>query len=371
MTAQNESKMVNPGFVIPGCTTRKGNPTGVHWLRNSFDFKDLEAVKAMVCSFFGAFEICYNGILSYSARYIWSFGVSLCFDEDPDLRQKCHRDRITLDIPGLACDELTAPDLVLLLECIQELGGKCIRIDVFFDDYNRTVSLKELRTTIDKHDFSGFRVASKNQTIDVTKKENGGVTYDAVTFGRRGSKGSGKYFRIYDKNIESKGKENCIRFEQEYSQHYAQKVFTILAGTGGNLDVFAVSCGAMIGGSIRFVHRTGERNIVRLKLYDWWEEITKYLGILSVRIAKKKCALTGMISWHERQLSPSLACIRKAFATEKDFYRWLDNSLNVGESRMNKLQIQIANRNFGRLIYDWNYKYKKKSYSEYVEAMCV
>ncbi len=90
MQTQKELKSVNPGTVIPGCNSQKANPTGVHWLRNSFDFKRLDVIIAMVSKFFGVCELSYNGILSYTARYVWQSGVSLCFDEDPELRRKTY-----------------------------------------------------------------------------------------------------------------------------------------------------------------------------------------------------------------------------------------------------------------------------------------
>jgi len=370
MKIQKGLKSVNPGNVIPGYKSRKGNLTGAHWLRNSFDFIQLEIVKAMVSGFFGVCELSYNGILSYSARYVWPNGVSLCFDEDPELRRKAHRDRITLDVPGSACDELTAPDLVLFTDCIQDLGGKCTRIDVFFDDYDRRVSLEELRTAIDKHDFSGFRIASKNQTLDRTKKENGGVTYDAVTLGRRGSAGSGKYLRVYDKNLESKGEQNCTRWEVEFTQHYAEKVFKILAGTSGNIECFAIACGALIGGCVKFVHRNGDKNIDRLEPYDWWEEIVEVLGVLSVRVGKKKNTLTGMMEWTERQFAPTLAVIGNAFKTARDLYDWIQEIRDVGDSKMNVHQRQVADQNAGSLVFNPKFN-REKNESAYLNAMCV
>lgn len=370
MQTQKELKAVNPGVVIPGSHPQKENLTGVHWLRISFDFQQLESIKAMVTSFFGVCEICYKGILSYSTRYVWQPGVSLCFDEDPELREKAHRGRITLDVPGSACDEITGPDLLLLFDYCREFSGKATRIDVFFDDYNRLVSLEELRTAIDKNDFSGFRIASKNQTLDRTKKKNGGMTYDAVSFGRRGSSGCGKYMRIYDKNLESKGEENCIRWEIENTQGFAEQVFNILSGCGCSLDVFAIACGAMIGGCMKFVHRTGDKNITRLDLYDWWEEITKDLGILIVRVAKKKNTLTGMIEWTKRQVSQTLAVIGLSFRTERDFYDWLQELRKVGESKMNAYQQQVVKQNIGCLVFNPKCN-REKNESAYLNAMCV
>ena len=380
METQTELKSGNPGIVIPGCdsqtVTQKANPTGVHWLRNSFDFKQLIVVKAMISYFFGVCELSYNGILHYTTRYVWQSGVSLCFDENSEVRQKSHRDRITLDVPGSACEELTAPDLLLLKDYIRELGGSCTRIDVFFDDYKRRVSLEELRAVSDKGDFSMFKVTGTNRTRNRTKKENGGLTYDAVTFGRRGSSGSGKYIRVYDKNLESEGEENCIRWEVEFTQHYAEKVFNILADAKGNLDVFATACGLIIGGCIKFVHRNkelnrkGDKNINRLELYDWWKEIINELGVLSVRVAKEKNTLTGMIEWTERQFAPTLAVIANAFKTERDLYDWLQGIRDVGGSRMNAYQAYIAEQNAGCLVFNPKCN-RQKNESAYLNAMCV
>ena len=363
-----DKKSVDPGSVIPGSNQQELNRTGVHWLRNSFDYKQLENVKKFVSTFFGDCEINYRGILSYSTRHIWASGVSLCFDEDPELRQRAHRDRITLDVPGSACDELTELDLLLFMEYIQKLNGSCSRIDVFFDDYSRTVSLNQLRKVIDKRDFSMFRLASKNETIDRTKKENGGKTYDAVTFGRRGSAGGGKYFRIYDKYLESSGEEDCIRWEMEFTQNHADKAFIYLAGCNGSTEAFVTLCGALVAGNILFVHRTGDCNIKRLTVYRWWEDVLKRLGNLRIRIAKKKCTLTGMIDWTERQLSSTLAVIRKTLASDRDYYDWMEFLIECGIDKMSNFQAVIAEQNAGSMIFN-NKRNREKGESSFLDAM--
>jgi len=372
MIACKDAEMANLGNVIPRCDCQKSNPVGAHWLRNSFDCKDLEEVKAWVSRFFGESTLKDYGKLSYGRHYSWKSGVSLCFDLDSDTEHNpgSHRGRMTLDVPGKACNELTAPDLLLFMEGCQELGCNCTRIDVFWDDYNRTVSLEELRRIADKGDFSMFQISSVNRTRNRTRKENDGLLYNAVTFGRRGCKGSGKYLRVYDKNLESKGESNCIRWECEFSQEKAQKVFTWLVGACGNLDVFAMLCGSLIGGCINFVHRTGEKHIDRLDVYEWWQEIKDLLGVVSVRVAKKENTLTGTIGWVERQVSPSLALIRKAMKSEQDFYNFSRDCIDVGESRMNATQRQIAEQNSGRLTYNRKVN-REKQRSDYLNAMCA
>lgn len=369
MSQQTNVRTANLGNVIPRSECQVNNTVGVHWFRSSFNYKDLDKIIKFISSFFGESDIDDYGLWSYDCRLVWKSGVSLNFDSDLERCERCHKGRMTLDVPGGCCDELTAPDLLLLLEGCEKFGSKCTRIDVFWDDYSRIVSPKDIQVIVDKGDFSMFQIASKSSTKNRTLKKNDGLTYDAVTFGRRGTKGSGKYLRIYDKNLESKGESNCVRWECEFSQGKAHKVFTALAGVEGNLDFFATICGSLIGGCITFVHRTGEKHISRLNVYEWWNLIVKSLGKLSVRIAKKKNTLTGMFVWQERQVSPSLACIRKTFVSEQNFYNWIKKLLDVGDSRMSNRQRQIAEQNAGCLICESEIN-EEKSYSDYVNAMC-
>lgn len=373
MVAKTDVRTGNPGYVIPGCNSQKANSVTIHWQRYSFDYKDIGDVAAFVSAFYGDYGMDEFCALNYTTRFIWSNGVSLNFDSDPERRKRLHRDRITLDVPGSACDELTCPDLLLLFDGCQELGGKCTRLDIAFDDYGRMVTFDELRSIAARHDYSGFIVASANWTHNRTRKENDGLVYDAVTFGRRASKGSGAFLRVYDKNLESNGESNCIRWELELSQHKAQKAFTYLAGCDGNLEVFATVCGAIIGGCINFVHRTeraGDKNIIRLSEYDWWASIKKTLGILSLRIAKKTNTLTGTIEWVERQVAPSLALVDKAFRSKRDYFNYMCHLLEVGESRMNYNQRQLAKQHGGSLVYDRKFN-REKQEQAYLDVMCV
>lgn len=368
---KTDVQMGNLGRVIPRCDSQNSNPVGVHGLHISFNYKDLEKIKAFVSHFWDDCDQDNVRIDGYDDRFVWPSGVFLCFDSDPEKRLRVHRGRMTLLVPGRACDGLTVPDLLLLIEGCQELGGKCRRIDIFWDDRSRIVSLKELRDVIDKDDYSNFQVADKHQTRNRTRKQYGGVIYDEVSFGRRGNKGSGLYLRIYDKNIESKSENDSIRWECEFSQEKAQEVFTMLAGVCGDVECFVTICAGLIGGCINFVHRTGDKNLSRLRPYEWWETIVESLGgKVSIRITKKKNTLTGMMEFQERVMSPSLACIRRACKSERDFYNWTKKILDNGEARMNANQRQIAEQNAGSLTFDRKYN-KEKQESDYLNAMCV
>ncbi|GAI66440.1 unnamed protein product, partial [marine sediment metagenome] len=153
-------------------------------------------------------------------------------------------------------------------------------------------------------------------------------------------------------------------------QRYAEKVFNILAGADGNLEVFAISCGALVGGCIKFVHRNGDKNIDRLEPYDWWIEIVESLGILSVRVGKKKNTLTGMMEWTERQVAPTLAVIGNAFKTERDLYDYIQELRDVGDSKLNAHQRQVADQSAGSLVFNPKCN-REKNESAYLDAMCV
>jgi hypothetical protein len=338
------------GGVLPVPFSHKDNSVGVHWLRISFPDKYLAHVSAFVSNFFGCFDQDGFGLWSYTDRFAWESGVSLNYDQDRDRSDHVHAGMMTLDCPGSSLDLLSAPDLQLLLELCNNFEGKCTRIDVYFDDYNRLVTPSEVYEIAKKDDYSGFRSYGYRERGNST-----GVTYEEVSFGRRGSYGNGAYLRFYDKNLESNGKQNCCRWEVEFTQKKAVKVFKKLTETGGDLDAFATLCGSLVAGCITFVHRTGDKNISRLEQYDWWSAILEVLGgQVRIRVERKKDSVTGKMDWIKRNVSPSLACLKRVFSTERDFFRWLFDVTREGDSRMNPRSEQIAKENAGCFTYRWS-----------------
>ena len=338
------------GTVLPVPFSQLESCIGVHWLRISFSTKKLAEVSSFLSHIWGDFNQDGFGLWSYDTRLVWSSGVSLNYDEDHERSNRVHCGRMTLDCPGSSLDEVTVPDLQLMIEYFAALGGKCTRIDIFFDDYKRIVNPYEVYEVAKRGDYSGFKTYTRRERGD----SNGNISHDEIAFGRRGSFGSGAYLRFYDKKLESNGEFDCCRWEVEFTQGKADSVFNKLAQTCGNIDAFATLCGSLISGCITFVHRTGDKNISRLDRYDWWEIIVSILGDgISVRIERKKDSLTGKIEWIKRNVSPSLACLRKVFVNDKSFFRWLFDVCHEGESRMNPFSEQIAHDNEHTLNYQW------------------
>jgi len=349
MEAQNSVN--GGGTVLPPPVSHGNNCIGIHWLRISFPKKVLADVSRWCSYVWGDFEKDGFGLWSYDSRLHWSSGVSLNFDADDERSFRVHCNRVTLDCPGQACDELAVNDLLLLIEYSEAIGGKCSRIDIYYDDYNRRVRFDELRKTAEHRDFSGlidFRVteAGKLSTIGRTREE--------VSFGKRGSRGNGKYLRWYNKELESDGEFKCDRWEIEFTQDKANIVFMRLAQCKGSIEIFATLCGSLIAGCITFVHRTGDKNIKRLERYEWWREIVDLLGgEMKIRTERKKDSLTGKIEWVKKSVSPSLACLKKVFVSNDAFFRWLWHVCEDGDGRMNPFTRQIAKEYESTIDYRW------------------
>lgn len=287
------------------------------------------------------------------------------YDNERDRSDLVHQGKITLDIPGKALDAISETDLHLFLLGLRQFNPACTRCDVFFDDYERNITPEALKKITDKKNYSGFREINMKQQKHPnpeytrewrrTKKKPRKIkpmitTHDEIDFGRRGQNGCGKYLRVYDKNLESKGEKNCIRWEIEFSKERAHVVFDKLS-QAPSIKAFAALCGSLIAGAIVFVHRYSEKNVGRMRIYNFWQQIIDLLGKVVIRVPTKESDIDGMHQFIYKQVSPTLACLRDTFTSDSDFYCWLIDVLAEGELRMSRRQINIAKVNKRTLRY--------------------
>jgi len=346
MVAQMKSnKGKTPRNVLRGVNSQIQNEVGCHWLRISVLRQYLAKLRAFCDFYFGSSTQDGYGLWSYDSRYVWSNKASLNYDSDVTRSELVHAGTVCLDLPGQALDGIAQTDLHLFLLSLRQFNPKCTRIDVFFDDYNRTITPSGLNDIVEARDYSGFRKGQIKRGYD-----NGQLIHDEVDFGRRGDNGSGQYLRIYDKFLESKGKKNCIRFEIEFTKERSRKVFDKLSQVT-SVDAFATLCGSLIGGSIKFVYRKGDKNIGRLKVYDFWREILELLGSVVIRIPVKKIDISGKYQFIYKQVTPTLALLRDTFVDDIDFFNWLNDAIGEGELRMSQYQINLAKSNKRKLRY--------------------
>lgn len=339
-TIENDDNCGNsPRTVLRGVNSQKiGNTVGIHWLRISVRRCYLRGLRDYVSKFYGEYDRSEYGLWSYDSCYAWVDGLTLNYDSDVDRNARVHKSKITLDICGSALDLLTADVLMQFVHGLARWSPTCSRIDVFFDDYNRIKAPSDLIPLAQNRDFTGFRKATTKQRFGVH-----GIEHDEVSFGVRGENGSGKYLRVYDKELESKGKFDCIRWETEFSQERANMVFEKLS-EADTLEQFASLCGALIGGVITFVHRTGDKNIDRLDVYAFWSTLQDLLGSVVLRVKSEDTTVDTMQSWVAKQVSPTLACLRPMYRSDIDFFNWLLSIMEVSEEKQSKRHSYLAEK---------------------------
>jgi len=322
------------------------NEVGLHWLRISIVRQYLPKVRAYLDFYFGPCSQDAYGLWSYDSRFYWPNGASINYDCAAERSDSVHNGKFTVEIPGQALDGIAQTDLHLFLLSLRQFSPTCTRCDVFFDDYNRTIRPDDMHKIIKGHDYSGFRKGQIKQVFD-----SGRMIQDEADFGKRGPNGSGQYLRIYDKVLESKGDKNCIRFEVEFTKERSHKVFDKLSQVE-SVDGFATLLGALVGGSVKFIHRNGDKNISRLAVYDFWQEILELLGSVVIRIPTKQTDMEGKYKYIYRQVAPTLALLRNVFVDDTDFFNWLNDTIGEGELRMSQAQINLAKANKRNLRYD-------------------
>lgn len=292
---------------------------GIHWLRGTVSVEKKDELRGFLELCFGKSWSREKGFFGYTHCYRWTCGVSLNYFADERQTFKQTAGLICLDVSGSACEQFTPADMEFFIGCLDQLGFKPTRLDLYFDDYERLIEPYQLQGIIRKGDFGGFRVAG-----NVQKWKDGFMIHDEATFGRRGKEGSGKYLRVYDKALESNFQTFAIRWELELTDSRAKQVWKGLM-VDGDLEALARHIGAVIGGSVCFFHRKKDPNTKRYRLYRFWEAILKRIGRFRLLLNFTLPSIEKSRQWVEKSVAPTLTAIKKAVGDDERFFEWFLN----------------------------------------------
>lgn len=317
---------------------KQGN-VGIHWIQGSILEIEMAWLKKSLCVLFGeVYDLKEYGLWKfYDRRYEWPCGVMILF-HSTESGSDTTKGRICLVVPGGALEPLDPWYIGMFCCNLSNHGFQASRMDPFYDDHERIITPSELYSKIYqpavscdgrpvKADFTGFRIMEPRSRF----KRGVGIVHDELTFGRRGSFGSGEYLRIYDKKMESEGLNDAIRYEDELCDDKAKTFFNGIVeafGLGGCEKMLSV-IGQTVGGCIDFIRRTeraGDKNLNRLDRYPFWQKIidgigsAKLIGKVIIRTIEKS------LNWFEHGVVGTAQMLRKALGPEK----WLE--LVVGRS---------------------------------------
>ncbi len=336
----------NPPYVSRGLNPHS---IGLHWLRGTV----AQERKDDLCSFIAEVFSDSEPVSQEWGRWRYDrgvrfepLGIALYYDSTPDRGRNIHAGRCCLDIPGSAID-LLPPDgqRELVQELMLRFHLRASRFDIAFDDYKRNIEVSALFEHYQEGAVVGFRRVDRYIGQKTPGKK--GKINDGITFGVRGSSGSGKYLRIYDKGLESEGKENCIRWELELTGSCAFEVCSKVLMCQ-NVAAYGGLLGAVMAGIIDFrVRACGagqKKNASRRERMDWWARMVEILGGEEIRVRGKvpEATIERTASWVRRQVSGSLAAVRQALGPE-EFDEWLEAVLYLGEMKMSHRHVGAVN----------------------------
>jgi len=219
-------------------------------------------------------------------------------------------------------------------------GLKCNRIDVKVRDYTRRITPQE----IIQHAVDGNVALVRSYEL----AGNGQIGSQACVTAYLGSRKSEKFLRIYDA-MPVHGID-AIDWELQCRDEKAQIVYATLANieiddaeTGYyNADLshqlVGTTIGALICGSVSFVHRDEEESCSKKRLslcpkMDWWQRFCDDCGgCLRLPSGRTPRCLDKTLDWLEKQVFPIVSALQDGFGA-MDFKVWLQSRLDSAKRR--------------------------------------
>jgi hypothetical protein len=180
-------------------------------------------------------------------------------------------------------------------------GFYATRFDWAIDDFDRKLQISVLHQSCRDGSMSGARNYTYMSSARVGGKDVGESLY-------LGSASSDKLVRIYDKNAESKGEINSIRYEVQWRDDLAQAALLVYCQAGASGDTVLVLSKKGVG-AVRFIERVSEV-ASRCPLVLWYQEfVDRVGGIEKHSVSRLQTTITDKMRWVTRSVVKTLALI--------------------------------------------------------------
>lgn len=246
------------------------------WLSVTFPAQNIEEVTALIGAHLGPCEPRATGRNGYRESVAWPSEAFVTWTEG--------RREAMLSMNGGSLDLVPVAALGKLVEDLSTFGAKGTRVDAALTDCDRIASMSQIHRAAESGKFRGFHLTEPRRP-----KKLGKLVGDSRTFGVTGRNGSGCYYIVYDKLLETRAKGepeiDAIRYETRFYIEKAREAFALLVDAARqSADAFRVALGGLVCGSIDFVERDGAHgHVERMGRLSWWKKITDLLGELPVQ----------------------------------------------------------------------------------------
>jgi len=232
-----------------------------------------------------------HGLRHYSKAWRFVNGVAVGFDHNSKPTE------CMLDVPGGALGVLYLAEIQQLCRKCDRLGFRCTRIDVAVDFKGSTEGMIErVHASVAAGELCGAR---RGTVTSISGFDADGVSrMQTLYLGRRGSLGSGRYFRWYDKAVES-GQHvpgGWVRGECAFSGQCSQQVCKMLCEAADD-DMRAPLLSVWAGS---FDYRQvvpGETAVKRRPRVAWWADLLGALSCVRVRSVRERAAADSYRKW--------------------------------------------------------------------------
>jgi hypothetical protein len=299
---------------------------GLDWLDVKFPAPAVAAVIDLVESVLGPGEDSERGFRGYHKSRRWKCGAVVGWNG--------HGGTCKVSLPGGALSFVSVQAKFDLVKAFGLLEGVGRRVDPNVDVSRDRLSVQQVEDAARAGNFRGFR------TYDVRRPVfNGRDKGHTVYFGRRGGDGSGRYFRGYDKYLESGGVVDVVRLEVELTGDVAELAFGRLVACA-TVEEFSICLGELLCGSIDFVDKAhAHRHADRMPRLTWWAWIVEQVGSAPLRVDRAKPALQRTMEYHSWAFCRSLAL----------FYEVAEEQGADGDSAITAYARRLVQRGRGKI----------------------
>jgi hypothetical protein len=218
------------------------------------------------------------------------------------------------------------------------LGCYATRFDWAIDDYDRKLNISTLHQSCRDGSMSGAR----NYTYMSSARVGGTDVGESLYLG---SASSDKLVRVYDKNAESKGEINSIRYEVQWRDELAQAALLLYCADSDCDDTVSEISRRGVG-AVRFIERVSEV-ASRCPLVDWYQEfVNRVGGWCKHSVSRLQTTITDKIRWVERSVAKTLALVCSWHGFDNGMW-WLEKIIReatVNQSRKNEAYVETLRR---------------------------
>lgn len=258
-----------------------------------------------------------TGLNFYEKSIRYRSGAFLAWSDD--------REDLCLSLTQKSLDRLTPKVLARLIYRFNSLKGSTVsRLDIFYDDFSHTINTDVVECALRAGQFPSKAIQWKIVRGFIKNDVEGDTIYI-------GSNQSDFYVRVYNKFLESNGKQNCTRLEFQLRAEVADSVFKNLIYS--NYEEWPQRALELLLDRFDFVYRSGPRNDRTKKRLEWWQRIVGNLQRVQWRIQAVKSKLLSTLAWAETVLPTTLHMICAVFGVDR-LAEWAAELLKAGAFKL-------------------------------------